>query len=206
MLIHANQRSNADGDTLESKKKNSGVAANSSDAISWDICPGEHRLVKTDEQSTSGLAPEDYQQIEDEHVQLHRLLNDLGEVCINLDNQVSCCDCDDEKKASCQGQLVSFTYNLAYLAENHFSNEEVLIKRWSQVMDKHESYHAHHQAHENIMAELQNIARQCASIDLSGNISVGYRKLHRRMSVLLKDHDRLFDRPFFQESNPGKMN
>lgn len=153
-----------------------------------------------DHQSTKNLAPEDYQQIKDEHFQLHRLMDTIRNVCINLDNQLTCQSCDNGKKASCLGQLVSFTHNLTYLTDNHFQNEERIIRRRPHFADNHDHFLDHQQDHANIMAELRNIARQLASIDQSGNVAVGYRKLYKRMSVMLRDHDHLYDGPFIQST------
>jgi len=156
--------------------------------------------VKTHIQAIKSLAPEDYQLIEGEHLRLHGLLNNLHNTCCNLDNQLSCQSCGREKMASCQGQLTCFIYNLTYLTDSHFHNEEFIMRHWPYVTEEYENFLKHQNAHADIMDELQKIVSECASLNKSVDVSEGYRQLYKRMSELLKDHDRLFDDPFIQST------
>lgn len=147
-------------------------------------------------QAVKTLPAEDYRLIEDEHVRLNEILDFLHEACCNLENQLGCQTCSREKFASCQGQLTSFSYNLANLSDSHFKHEESIMLKRPHVTQEYEYFRNHHQAHMTIMSELEYLVEQCILVNETGKTAEGYRHLYKRASELFAEHDRSFDDPF----------
>ena len=151
-------------------------------------------------QSIRNLAAEDYQLIEEEHLRLHELLDNLRATCCNLGNQLGCQGCSSEKLAACKGQLTSSFHNLVYLSDNHFFHEESIMRNWPRIAEEYEQFHRHRQAHAGIMVALHQTVSECAVLDGQGETAEGYRRLYTRMSELLEEHGHLFDDPFIRST------
>lgn len=150
--------------------------------------------------SVNSLPQEDYQQIEDEHVRLMEVLDELEGTCCNMQNQFGCDQCSREKLAACKGQLTSFFYNLVNLAFNHFSHEESIMLKRPHVTPEYEYFRKHKQAHQGILLELDRAVNTCRSYKQSGQTAEAYRQLHANVSSLFSEHDQSFDDPFIQST------
>ncbi|MBI1175740.1 MAG: hypothetical protein GC139_10830 [Sideroxydans sp.] len=151
-------------------------------------------------QAVKKLSPEDYRLIEDEHLRLHELLNNLRSTCCNLDSELGCQTCTREKMASCFGQLTSFFYNLINHSDNHFKHEEAIMLKRPEVTAEYEYFRDHRQAHHAIMKTLESIVSECMALNRQGNTAEGYRQLYNKVLELFREHDRAFDDPFIQST------
>lgn len=148
------------------------------------------------------LAPEDYMLIEEEHLRLLRLLDNLRSTCRNINRQDNCQSCTREQLATCRGRLVSFFHNVIDISINHFGHEESIMLRLEHTTKEHEDICNHQQAHRNILHALDTIVSECASLDAQGRTAEAYRQLYRRLSEIFNEHNRLFDDPFIQSAKP----
>ncbi|BCK86794.1 hypothetical protein MIZ01_0560 [Sideroxyarcus emersonii] len=153
-------------------------------------------------QAIRNLAPEDYLLIEEEHLRLHRFLENLRSTCRNLNNQQNCQSCPREQLGTCRGRLASFFLNIIDISFNHFTHEESVMLRQGSVTEEHEDFRTHQQAHREILHALDTIISECASLDAQGKTAEAYRQLYRRLSEMFNEHDRLFDNPFIQSTKP----
>lgn len=150
--------------------------------------------------SVKGLPQEDYNQIEEEHVRLSEVLDELKGTCCNIQNQLGCDQCSREKLATCKGQLTSFFYNLVNLAFNHFSHEELIMLKRPHVTTEYEYFRKHKQAHQSILLKLDQAVDTSRSCKQKGQTAEAYRQLHSRISTLFVEHDQSFDDPFIQST------
>jgi hemerythrin len=155
--------------------------------------------------SVNNLPHEDYQQIEEEHVRLMEVLNELAGTCCNMQNQLGCNQCSREKLAACKGQLTSFFYNLVNLAFNHFSHEESIMLKRPHVTPEYEYFRIHKQAHHAILLELDRAVNACRAYKQSGQTAEAYRQLHATVSTLFSEHDMSFDDPFIQSTQANNL-
>jgi hemerythrin len=144
------------------------------------------------------LAPADYQMIEKEHELLKKYLSDLHQACacshsVTVPNDQSC---NQGKQTSCQGRLPSFLFYIIDLAAIHFDHEEKIMLSRPQVNENYEYFQFHHQAHIDLMQNLQALADEYLSIRDKENIAGVYRHYYEKISDLFEQHDRLFDDPF----------
>lgn len=150
--------------------------------------------------SVKSLPQEDYVQIEKEHTRLREVLSELKGTCCNIQNQLGCEGCSQEKHAACIGQLNSFFYNLVNLAFNHFSHEELIMLKRPHVTTEYEYFRNHKQAHQTILLDLDRVVSTCRSFKQKGQAAEAYRLLHRNVSKLFAEHDQSFDDPFIQST------
>jgi hemerythrin len=153
-------------------------------------------------QAVKELAPADYLVIEKEHKLLEKYLSNLLHACTcsNLDESPDCQPCDQEKQASCQGRLPSFLFHIIELASRHFDDEETIMLSRPHITEQYEYFHAHQQAHTNIMQKLHVLVDECLSLDHQNNIAVIYIQFHKTLSNLFEEHDHLFDNPFIKST------
>ena len=152
----------------------------------------------------NSLAVADYHQIEKEHQQLDRFLSDLRDTCCNLDNALTCTTCTKEKLASCRGRFSSFIYRLLEITGTHYHHEESIMLSRSHVTETYEYFRAHHQAHTDIIDELKILADACATLNQQNSTAEGYRLLYSQISYLFEEHERNFDTPFIESTQPPK--
>ena len=144
-------------------------------------------------EALQNLSSQDFLEIREEHMRLNDSLNLLCTTCHNMNNQLDCQSCDREKVATCQGRLVSFFYNVVNLSTNHFRHEEFIMLRQPGVTKGDEDFRRHQQAHINMLDALNEVISECDVLDARGKTAEAYRNLCNRMSVLFKEHDRMFD-------------
>ena len=150
--------------------------------------------------SIQSLPQEDYALIAKEHSRLREVLNELKGTCCNIQNQLGCEGCSQEKRAACKGQLTSFFYNLVNLAFNHFHHEELIMLKQPHVTTEYEYFRNHKQAHQTILLDLDQVINACRSHKQKGQTAEAYRLLHNNVSGLFAEHDRSFDDPFLQSA------
>ena len=148
------------------------------------------------------LAPSDYLIIKKEHELLEKYLNDLHQACAcsHLATMPDCELCDQGKVTSCQGRLPSFLFHIIDLAGQHFDHEEKIMLSRPHVSKDYEYYRFHHQAHIDLMQNLQALADEYLSIRNKGNIAEIYRRFYDKISNLFEQHDHLFDDPFIEST------
>ncbi len=148
------------------------------------------------------LAPADYLVIEKEHKSLEKYLSDLREACAcsSLDKISNCQTCDHEKQTSCLGRLPSFLFHIIDLASVHFDHEETIMLSRPHVTEHYEYFRAHHQAHVDILHNLQALVDECLSLRNQGNTPEIYRQFFEKISYMFEEHDRVFDDPFIEST------
>jgi hypothetical protein len=151
-------------------------------------------------QAIKNLNPDDYIQIEDEHLRIQKYVTDLRNTCSNLTNNLECPSCSREKWGSCRGLLPSFFYDLIALIGRHFSNEESIMLSRPHVTEDYEYFREHRKAHYDIMHQLQEIIGESNSLGSQGSTADSYRHLHSRILLLFEEHDSTFDDPFIQST------
>ena len=132
--------------------------------------------------SVKSLPQEDYVQIEKEHTRLREVLSELKGTCCNIQNQLGCEGCSQEKHAACIGQLNSFFYNLVNLAFNHFSHEELIMLKRPHVTTEYEYFRNHKQAHQTILLDLDRVARSLVTAG-TGRVKAFRPSFNRSRSV-----------------------
>lgn len=149
-------------------------------------------------QAIKHLNPDDYIQIENDHLRIQKYVTDLRNICCNLTNNHDCQSCSREKRGSCGGLLPSFFYDLIGLVGRHFSNEESIMLSRPHVTEDYEYFHKHRKAHYDIMHQLEGVVSESSSLCNQGSMADSYRHLHSRILHLFEEHDRSFDDPFIQ--------
>lgn len=162
----------------------------------------EREAVLVHHQAIKNLAPADYIIIEKEHAQLEQFLIDLREACAccNLNSPPDCQSCIHEKQSSCQGRLPSFLFYVIDLVGKHFDHEETIMLSRPNVTEEYEYFRKHRQAHMEILKKLDTLAKECISLDKSGNTPEAYRQLNMQFSQMLDAHDSDFDDPFIHST------
>jgi hemerythrin len=150
------------------------------------------------------LSPTDYLIIEKEHNLLEKYLSDLGEACScsHLEILPDCQSCDHGKQTSCQGRLPSFLFHIIDLASKHFDHEETIMLSRPHVTEEYEYFRVHHQAHVDIIQNLQVLANECLSLRNQGSPAEIYRKFYEKISAMFGEHDQRFDDPFIESTKP----
>jgi hemerythrin len=139
------------------------------------------------------FALKDRHQMEMEHKQLDRFLEDLRDTCRNLDSDGVCSSCPNELLACCRGRLPSFVYDLLEICEKHFEHEESLLSTKSHLAESYEYVLTHQQAHAEILQALKSMQIECQKLNQHGLTAQGYRLLFHTVSSLFDEHARLFD-------------
>jgi len=150
----------------------------------------------------SKLAPADYLIIKKEHELLEKYLNELHHACAcsHLGKLPDSELCDQGKVSSCQGRLPSFLFHLIDLAGMHFDHEEKIMLSRPHVDKDYEYFRFHHQAHVDLLQNLQALADEYLLIRNKGNIAEIYRHFYDKITDLFEQHDHLFDDPFIEST------
>ena len=148
------------------------------------------------------LTSADYLLIEKEHKLLEKFLSDLENACAcsKLDKLECQEKCGNEKEASCQGRLPSFLFYAIDIASAHFDHEEKIMLSRPHVTEEYKYFRLHHQAHEDILQNLNILVEQYLSLENLSNIANVYREFHKKLSNIFEEHDQLFDDPFIEST------
>ena len=149
-------------------------------------------------QAIKALSPEDYLVIEREHALLENFLHDLKNACACSSKEQSsdCSGCDHEMQTSCQGRLPSFLYYVIDLAADHFEHEEAIMLARPHVTEDSGYFRRHHQAHAEIMQNLNALVEACFALSDDVNTAQVYLQFYGKLSAIFEEHDRAFDDPF----------
>ena len=149
-----------------------------------------------------GLQPSDLELISRDHKLIELFLEDLGETCVNLDNQLSCDNCGKAKHASCNGRIHSFLHDLLDINDKHFAHEETIMLHRPNVTEESLRFRAHRHAHGYLMEDLKELVRACRVLMAKGQTDQAYRLLYTSYTEIIEAHNNNFDDPFIQ-SAPG---
>jgi hypothetical protein len=147
------------------------------------------------------LAPEEFMEINEEHLRLKNTLINLSATCHNLNNQLDCQSCDREQVATCQGRLISFFYNIINFSTTHFKHEESIMLRQPGITRNDAHFLLHQQAHIDLLNALDKIISDSDALYAKGKTAEAYRQLFRKISEQFEEHDRAFDSIYVREMN-----
>lgn len=133
------------------------------------------------------------QLIEAEHARLGAFLRELRETCCIFDDTKECQQCDREKIASCQGRLISFTYDFLDFVVEHFEHEEKIMAEISSAQDSASSFHHHHQEHIKLIRTMEGLMHAYSDMSKQGHTAVAIREFHAQASAMFEEHSRVFD-------------
>jgi hemerythrin-like metal-binding protein len=119
-----------------------------------------------------------HQAIDFEHGQLLASMQSLRNLCREFVYKKDCGGCHEEKRQSCENQLVALLGDLLAFILDHFKNEEVVMRDSLLLSLNREVCEAHMEDHANISAKIQEII-----VSLEPMNTVG---LLRELDVLLQ--------------------
>lgn len=162
----------------------------------------ERNIMATHAHAIKQLTSADYLLIEKEHKLLEKFLSDLENACAcsKLDKLECQEKCGNEKEASCQGRLPSFLFYAIDIASAHFDHEEKIMLSRPHVTEEYKYFRLHHQAHEDILQNLNILVEQYLSLENLSNMADVYREFHKKLSNIFEEHDQLFDDPFIEST------
>jgi hypothetical protein len=150
------------------------------------------------EHGASALSAADRQLIEDEHRRLESFLNDLRDTCCEYETTQSCQGCGMEKTACCQGRLVSFFYDFLDLVEQHFENEENILRGLIPSVEDEFDFVLHQQDHARLMLELRGVMQEALALNKLGKTAEAIRLLYRQATATFGEHASSFDSTFLR--------
>ncbi len=141
------------------------------------------------------LPAQDLASIQEDHAQLLRHLEHIRETCSYIESHANCEHCSREKHASCKGRLHSLLIYGVEIAEEHFIHEEAVLLDGLKPETRTARFLSHLAAHEAILKKLEMVNTMSAELDKNVSTAEAYRNLYYQTSVILNEHERLFDRP-----------
>lgn len=132
---------------------------------------------------------------QNEQSPLNTILGDLYETCLNLDNELSCNTCESGKVASCRGRFPSFLYRLLDTIDTHYINEQSIKFARPNVTKEKQYLRTHHQAHNDVIKAIELTVAESHILEQQALTAKGYRLMYQKISYLLKEHNRSFDKP-----------
>ena len=139
------------------------------------------------------LSASERQLIEAEHARLGSFLRELRETCCIFDDTKECQQCDREKIASCQGRLISFTYDFLDFVVEHFEHEEKIMSEIFSTQDSGSGFHRHHQEHIKLVRAMEGLMHAYSDLSKQGHTAVAIREFHAHASAMFDEHSRAFD-------------
>ncbi|HQR50940.1 MAG TPA: hypothetical protein PKW44_04820 [Methylophilaceae bacterium] len=150
------------------------------------------------EHGFSALSAADRQLIEDEHARLELFLQDLRDTCCEYETTQSCQGCGKEKAACCQGRLTSFFYDFLDLIEQHFENEENIMRRLTPAAEDGLYFIQHQQAHAGLMLKVRAAMHEAGALNKQGKTAEAIRLLYRQVPAMFGEHACRFDDAFLR--------
>jgi hypothetical protein len=139
------------------------------------------------------LSERDRLLIEGEHSRMGLFLKELRDTCCEYETTNTCQECGQEKAACCQGRLASFSYDFLDMVEQHFENEESILRGLMSSSEDEPYFLLHKQAHEMLMLELRGVMQESLMMNKQGRTAEAFRLLYQRTLAMFGEHASSFD-------------